>query len=189
MMTSARRDNQGRDDNRVALRCISMAAHPSTGDGEAIGCLHAYRRLTRDKSFEQFCIDYFVPDNMKVLVKEKHDQTVEILQLQELLQVANERADRAEEKLRVLEILPPNEPVARFIRKRWTAANFEYLACEYEADPTIQNKVLAIRCSQHFGREITKDAIGGQIDRLRKMGRLPKYRPGYEKGDGSAPAC
>lgn len=63
----------------------------------------------------------------------------------------------------------------------WSTENYEYLAVEYLADPTQPNRVLAEKCTEHFGREITENAVRGAIDRLRQQGRIPKRRPGHEQ--------
>lgn len=61
--------------------------------------------------------------------------------------------------------------------ERWTDDNFLFLEDLYIADPTTSNDILAQKCSEHFGRNITPDSVKGTLDRRRKLGRLDRYRP------------
>jgi hypothetical protein len=64
---------------------------------------------------------------------------------------------------------------------KWTSENVDYLVERYLSGESVKsNPILANLCSWEFGREVTENGIKGQIDRQRKKGRLPKYRPDYE---------
>jgi hypothetical protein len=63
---------------------------------------------------------------------------------------------------------------------RWTNHNIDYLIKQYGINgKPASNKILANLCSWEFGRDVSDGAVKGQIDRQRKHGRLPKYRPGF----------
>lgn len=60
--------------------------------------------------------------------------------------------------------------------KTWLPEEYDFLANLYDENPAASNAVLAGRCSEQFGREITENGIKGAIDRLRKKDRLAKRR-------------
>jgi len=59
----------------------------------------------------------------------------------------------------------------------WKEDEVEYLIGEYMTDPHQPNALLAEKCMQRFGRDITEQAIKGAIYRLGQSGRLPLHRP------------
>jgi hypothetical protein len=59
----------------------------------------------------------------------------------------------------------------------WSDANDGFLVKLYVVNPHVSNAVLAAKCTQHFGRCISEQAIKGKIYRLGKLGRLPFHRP------------
>lgn len=59
----------------------------------------------------------------------------------------------------------------------WTCENRSYLVAEFLRDPHSSNYLLASKCSAQFGREITENAIRGQLTRLRESGDVG-LRPG-----------
>jgi hypothetical protein len=61
--------------------------------------------------------------------------------------------------------------------QNWTGIEIDFLVEFHQEEATLTNKDLANRCSEHFHREITEAAIKGQLDRLRKVGRVARYRP------------
>jgi hypothetical protein len=65
----------------------------------------------------------------------------------------------------------------------WKSDEVQHLVNLYQADPHEPNASLANKCSDHFGREITEQAIKGAVYRLGRQGRLPLQRPPREKTD------
>lgn len=63
----------------------------------------------------------------------------------------------------------------------WSEDNLAYLIKEYETDPHQPNAGLAEKCTAHFGRTISEQAIKGQLFRLGEANRLPKQRPARDK--------
>lgn len=62
-------------------------------------------------------------------------------------------------------------------KPNWSEDNLEYLIREYQADPHQPNAGLAKKCTAHFGRTISEQAIKGALFRLGEANRLPKQRP------------
>lgn len=65
-------------------------------------------------------------------------------------------------------------------KPNWSSDDIEYLVREYEVDPRQANATLARKCTDHFGRLITEQAIKGEIYRLGEAGRLPRKRPAHD---------
>lgn len=63
----------------------------------------------------------------------------------------------------------------------WLETEYDYLEFIYKEDPTRSNIVLVDLCTKKFGRSINEPAIKGALDRLRKKGRIDKYRPKKQK--------
>ena len=59
----------------------------------------------------------------------------------------------------------------------WSEDERKFLTECYCSDPQRSNKTLAQMCSKKFGRLITECGIKGELDRLRKAGRVSPYRP------------
>lgn len=59
----------------------------------------------------------------------------------------------------------------------WKPDEVNHLIQLYVADPHEPNASLARKCSEHFNRPITEQAIKGAVYRLGRQGRLPAQRP------------
>ncbi len=65
-------------------------------------------------------------------------------------------------------------------RASWSDADYDYLVSIHTEDFARSNVALAYMCTMRFGRDITENAIRGSLNRLRRAGRVPRYRPGHE---------
>lgn len=59
----------------------------------------------------------------------------------------------------------------------WSDDDVEFLVDLCVTDPHETNSKLAKKCTAHFDREISPNAIKGARYRLAQMGRLPEHRP------------
>lgn len=183
----------------MAIRCLEVALHPATGDNEAMASVFGFRRKAKGTPLSDICIELYARGEMKNRLKQANDEVLtlraSLSKEQERYEEIRRRAEEAEAQLRLLMNSPielmnsPIESTPANQKVKWSKDEYEFLARLYETNPSAQNKMLAARCSDHFGREITSYAIGGSIDRLRKQGRLPRYRPGREREPGLADGC
>jgi hypothetical protein len=67
-------------------------------------------------------------------------------------------------------------PTDLLSRGKWNDDERQFLVEQYSVDPSLSNAALAIACSTKFGRLVTECAIKGELNRLRKAGKVSQYR-------------
>lgn len=179
--------------SEAALQCLEVALHPTTVDGEAMAAVYAFRRKAKGTPLGEICVDLFstIANRERYRLWKSRVQTAEgeVKRLKVDLEIEKRKSCDLEARLATSKSEPMvSEPKPDYTNESaghpkttWTDQDYEFLARLYEADPKIQNIVLATKCSRRFGRIITTNSIGGALDRLRKRGRLPKYREGFAR--------
>jgi hypothetical protein len=140
--------------------------------------IHAFRRKAKGTPLTDICIDLYARGEMKNRLKDANNENLSLraslCEERDRYDAIVQRAEEAEAQLRILTNSPIQPSPAG--RVRWTSAEYEFLAGLYDANPKAPNTMLAPRCSDQFGRLITTASITSALDRLRKKGRLPKYK-------------